>query len=298
VADDLSKTWGSSACDSADASASEMEMGRGDKFEPVMSKSTKRALKRKESSPNGVIKKNQKINTISSVNNSFASIVASNSTRPNLDVIASNGTPPNKGAVRHARGDRIIGSASPCSSLKAAPPKGSQAMKSVFCISNIDKDGNVDLIREHCKKLNIRVLFCFDITQENHNTRSFKLAVRAQDTKVIANHASWPRFVSITPWIYKDSAGRTELSTGDPLRRGEPREENISEIESINLGETHNVIASAVVQPVSEDINGVVSVMDNSVNEAAAAVESNMVIVSKCTTEQSKTVETINGCTE
>ena len=42
VADDRSRTWGSSACYSADASGSEMETGRGDNFELVTSKSIRK----------------------------------------------------------------------------------------------------------------------------------------------------------------------------------------------------------------------------------------------------------------
>ena len=162
VADIRSKNWGS-ACESADASASEKETGGGDSYETVLSRTARRNPKRKEISPNSVSKKSQKINSTSSVNHSYAAVTGSSNAGSSVNMTASNVTQVNKGAVRTARSDRIIGSGSPCSSLRAAPPKSIQAAKSVFCVSNLDKDVTVDAIREHCKKWILEFYFALTL---------------------------------------------------------------------------------------------------------------------------------------
>ena len=312
VAEGRSRNWGSTAYESADASASEMDAMSGDAFHPVQTKSSRKALKRKEKSPNGVIKKTQKTNNTSDrLKISFAKMVVSNSARSNMAEASSNGTQlnrttvpsngirPNTGAVRPARSNRIIGSASPCNSLKAAPPKRSQA-KSVFCLSNLDEDVTVDIIRDRCQRvLNVRVLFCFDITQEHHDTKSFKLAVRAQDAKITGSSASWPPRIGVAPWIYKESRANTSITAGDQL--DESSEGNNTEVsvhvDLSNVGETQNACTSNDVLSVPEDISEIEPIIDDPVIETAAAIESTVVsLITKCT--EARPAEPNNGCTE
>src|SRR5207245_551246 len=66
-------------------------------------------------------------------------------------------------------------------------------------------DYSVDDIKNHCKNLDIRVLFCFDITADNRDARAFKLAVLAQHKELVTNNTSWPKGVFIRGWNTKQS---------------------------------------------------------------------------------------------
>ena len=180
---------------SADASASEMEQTGDDQlYSTVLSKVSKRSSKRKEISPNSQNQDTKRSN-VSSAGVSYAAMVGANRfavSRPN---------------------NRVIGNSESCNSLKAAPPKlRSDTVKAVFCVSNVDRDFSVEHLREHCKNLNVNILFCFDITSDHHHSRSFKLAVRAQDEQKIINPDSWPSRLVVKPWIYKEDASRFDLS--------------------------------------------------------------------------------------
>jgi len=100
------------------------------------------------------------------------------------------------------RSSMIVGSGSDFLSLKAATKP--RADKAVFCVSNVSNDYTVDNIKQHCRDINIRVLFCFDISKPDGTARAFKLAVDAAHRDKMENTtASWPRRVVIRTWNYR-----------------------------------------------------------------------------------------------
>jgi hypothetical protein len=82
---------------------------------------------------------------------------------------------------------RVVGRAD-FPELKAAPRKFTE--KVVFSITNVASDYTVDDIKQHRRRLDIRVLFCFDVTQGNRDARSFKLAVIAPHADKITDNSS------------------------------------------------------------------------------------------------------------
>jgi hypothetical protein len=103
-------------------------------------------------------------------------------------------------------------------------------------------DYTVEDIEKHCKNLDIRVLLCFEITSANRDSRSFKLAVVAQNTPLVRDGPSWPKGVAVRVWNYKDTP--PEVSDEDRQRQndGTVASNNIDMAESSHasglLGET------------------------------------------------------------
>jgi len=101
-------------------------------------------------------------------------------------------------ATARITNNALIGNAD-CCKLRAAGMR-QQVEKSVYCVSNLSTECSVNDIRAYCKDLNIRVLFCFDVTNANFDSKAFKLAVPANDAQKILDGSSWPRDVVIRPW--------------------------------------------------------------------------------------------------
>ena len=101
--------------------------------------------------------------------------------------------------VTHSRQTRTVVGNAVTSKLCAAGPR-QPVEKAVFSISNLTSQCSVADIRSYCKELNVRVLFCFDISNSNYNSKAFKLAVSATDSNKIFDGNYWPRGVIIRPW--------------------------------------------------------------------------------------------------
>ena len=95
-----------------------------------------------------------------------------------------------------------------CNSLKAAEKDNSPI--SIFCVSNVGMDYNVGTIRKFCKDLDVRVRFCFDVTSSNSTARAFKLAVSADDSRLIEDESVWPSRIVVRSW---------RLNNGRPQQR-------------------------------------------------------------------------------
>ena len=70
----------------------------------------------------------------------------------------------------------------------------------MFCVSNIAAEYNDKDIIKHCSDNGIRVLFCFDITKADRQSRSFKIAVATKDYTLFTNSMLWPQRVFVRPW--------------------------------------------------------------------------------------------------
>src|ERR1043165_3701343 len=106
------------------------------------------------------------------------------------------------------RGNKIVGMAK-CSTLKAAEPNiKTPSEKSVFCVSNVASNFTVKDIKDHCKSLDVPVLFCFDISNPELSAKAFKLAVRSSDKHVITDSEVWPERVIVRPWTVSNRTAR------------------------------------------------------------------------------------------
>lgn len=115
-----------------------------------------------------------------------------------------------------AQNNKIIGKSN-CSALKAANTIKSAIDKSVFSIHNVADQYDVSDIKNHCKQLNIRVLFCFNISRQDQKSRSFKLAVAKVEENKIMDSSSWPAGVVVRPWNYKPACTNV-VSESEPVR--------------------------------------------------------------------------------
>ena len=94
--------------------------------------------------------------------------------------------------------------------------------KITFCVSNVGENYSVNDIRQHCWDLNIKVLFCFDISSVTAYTRAFKLAVPATACDTIMDPESWPSRVIVRPWrSNRGDYNRREGLRGEGLREGD-----------------------------------------------------------------------------
>ena len=103
----------------------------------------------------------------------------------------------NTSAIRVRRNNFIRGQAS-CSNLRAASPKMS-INKSVVCVSNVNCGYSVDNIRQQCKNINVRLLFCFDISRSEYNGKAFNLAFDSRDLHKVMDSSAWPLGIIIRP---------------------------------------------------------------------------------------------------
>ena len=115
------------------------------------------------------------------------------------------------------QGKFIRGQAS-CNNLKAASPKAK--IKKVICVSNVSANYSVEDIRQHCKNLDARLLFCFDISREEYNGKVFKLAFDSRDDSKLIDSSAWPLGVIIRPWRF----GRRESETATGMDMVPPRD--------------------------------------------------------------------------
>lgn len=106
--------------------------------------------------------------------------------------------------------------------IKAATPIPNAVEKITFGIYNVSRDYGVNDILSQCKQLNIKVLFCFDVTKQTQTSKSFKLAVDKKDQAKMLGKGSFPPRVGVRLWNYKQSAdahtqeeGRPTLSISD-----------------------------------------------------------------------------------
>ena len=151
-------------------------------FKEKLSRKQAKQSKRKDASPTSdEIKRTKRRDFQPGITNvgllSFADAV----NRPRVNQVDKSNVPTapvKRNPVKHNA--TVVGRAN-FNTLKAASPSQRTSQKIVFGIYNVDREYSVENIREHCKKLKVRVLFCFDITNENSYGRSFKLAVRDQD---------------------------------------------------------------------------------------------------------------------
>ena len=75
--------------------------------------------------------------------------------------------------------------------------------RAVFCIANVEINQKVDDIYNHCKKLGVKAISCFDITASNRVARAFKLSIDIKDIKYITDVNSWPTGVTVRSWKSK-----------------------------------------------------------------------------------------------
>ena len=87
--------------------------------------------------------------------------------------------------------------------------------KSVFGVYNVDNEYDVNDIRKQCKHLNIRVLFCFDVTQEGHKSKTFKVGIDKRHYNIFKDKGSWPSRIEVRDWHYKQPAAQLELDFRD-----------------------------------------------------------------------------------
>jgi hypothetical protein len=202
------RRWGSMASDS------EIDTSNNGLYTLVQSKATRRTDKRKKSSsPLDQDKRKRKantnvtvsnnpavINTISeapSENNHFNHSYAPEG--PSYAAMTQNGVPlPKPIHLLH----KTVGRGTEHTLKAAERSPRPLAVKAVYCVANIGSDFTQDDIRKHCKSLNVRVLFCFEISKNERNAKAFKVAVRDQDKNIIENCDSWPARVIIRPWRY------------------------------------------------------------------------------------------------
>ena len=108
--------------------------------------------------------------------------------------------------------NRIVGEAV-SNSLKAAAVVKTRDEKAVFSVHNVSMDYTEEDLRIYCRALNIRVLFCFDITKGGQNSRSFKLAVRKCDVPTVTDSSCWPAKIVLREWNYNTGLNTTTDSS-------------------------------------------------------------------------------------
>ena len=82
-------------------------------------------------------------------------------------------------------------------------------------MTNLAKNCTVDHVKAHCKNLNIRVLWRFDVSNVFFNSKAFKLAVPVADVNKVLDEDLWPRFVTVRPWGTSLIRGEREDSVKD-----------------------------------------------------------------------------------
>ena len=122
---------------------------------------------------------------------------------PFITGAASNKTRTDHTDVRRAGGSgnpaRITGNSTRPTALQAGD-KSNVVEKATFCVSNVGMNYSVKDIRRHCSDMDIKVLFCFDISSVEATSRAFKLAVPATAIDSIMNPEAWPSRVSVRLW--------------------------------------------------------------------------------------------------
>jgi len=187
---DKSTHWGSMGSTSA-LTDSEMEQDFRS-FSTVVSKGTLKKLKRKERSPDVPLQPEKRANN----NTNYQSNSTSN------QIPSSQGLPAHRGMA-----NSIVGCSANHSFKAADIIIRPRVEKAVFSITNVNAAVSVADIRNHCKKLGINVLFCFDISKPDRPNKAFKLAVPSSDRATIAKGASWPYRVFISDWKYGTRRG-------------------------------------------------------------------------------------------
>jgi len=101
------------------------------------------------------------------------------------------------------------------SKLKAAP--NTAVPKSIFCVSNVSREFSCDDIRNHCKTLNLRALFCFDVTASSAIAQALKLAVPSTEDDRCKSMASANDNTSVARCRYDSGSASRGSSLKSPL---------------------------------------------------------------------------------
>src|SRR6266516_2940853 len=128
------------------------------------------------------------------------------------------------------------------SNLCAAGPR-LHVPKSVFCVSNLNKKCSEKDIKDHCKKIKVRVLFCYDVSNPELDAKAFKLAVPEIESSLILDPASWPRYVTIRHW---------GSGSAKPLQRGEDIVQNSSKVIRLHSDDTPQIVVEHQDELMSE----------------------------------------------
>ena len=72
-------------------------------------------------------------------------------------------------------------------------------------------------IKEHCKSIKVRVLFCFDVSNTHSFSKAFKLAVPEADSNRVFDVAAWPCSISIRPWNHVTNRDSSEVTGRDDV---------------------------------------------------------------------------------
>lgn len=195
--------WGSAVSESIGRTDSDSDTDKRP-FIEVASKNTKR----KNRSPGdqvsmGELEIEAEGRTAKKMNMGAATGYSEAASLPFITGAASNRTHTDRTDVRRAGGSgnpaRITGNSTRPTALQAGD-KSNVVEKATFCVSNVGMNYSVKDIRRHCSDMDIKVLFCFDISSVEATSRAFKLAVPATAIDSIMNPEAWPSRVSVRLW--------------------------------------------------------------------------------------------------
>jgi len=158
---------------------------------------------------------------------------------------ASAGTTNNR-SPEHS-GNRVIGKAMG-SKLQAAVPRGPKKM--VFCVSNVSNSCTVTDITECCSNVGVTLLNCYNVSQFNIRSKTFRITINSTDVDKILAASVWPERVSVRKWIFKDD------SSGNGVRLATSTANNMLHLVSNNNDCTirkdvssMNIDMNAIVNP-------------------------------------------------
>ena len=200
------------------AFTSESDGGDGDNrnWEMPNSRAAARRRKHDELSPSEQFAQNKRQQTRLDNNNTTVSYASrASAVAPPQHSAAFPPTRTNQVNYRRRPIANVIKGSANSSILRAASPKPN-AEKSVVCISNVSTSLAAEDIIQHCKSLNIKSFFCYDVSKSGYSGKAFKLAFDAIDLPRVLSAESWPLRVTVRPW----RAGRppSVVSTGSTIR--------------------------------------------------------------------------------